>query len=273
MTIEELIIYGKERVHSDHAKMLLADLLGKNSLELLTCLNEKISTEIVDIYKKKLEELQEKKPIQYVIGTVNFFGYTFKINKDVLIPRFETEELVENTIKMIDTYLPSAKSVIDLGTGSGAIGITLKKERPNLDVTLLDISEKALEVAKQNATSLKATVQYIKSDMWSDVTKKYDIVISNPPYIKTTETIQEIVKENEPHLALYAGLDGLDCYRKILSTIKDHLNEEYLIAFEIGETQLEDVKSLLTQTLIDAVVISKKDLQGRNRMIFAYHLK
>ena len=138
-----------------------------------------------------------------------------------------------------------------------------------MEVTLLDISKDALQVAIENAKLNNVTIQPLISDMWSDVTTKFDIVISNPPYIKTTEEIDSLVKENEPHLALYAGPDGLDCYRKIIANLKDHLNDRYLVAFEIGYTQAEAVSNLLKEQLPDAVITVEQDLQERDRMVFA----
>lgn len=271
MTVEELIVYGKKLVHSTHAKMILADLLGLNSLELLNYLDKKVEEEIVELYKKKVEALREKKPIQYVIGNVNFYGNKFIVNENVLIPRFETEELVENTINFIDKIFSTKDlKVIDLGTGSGCIGITLKKKIPSLDVTLLDISTKALEIAEYNAKNLGTEVTLIENDMLENISKKYDVIISNPPYIKEDEEIEDIVKNNEPHLALYAGIDGLNCYKKILQEAPNCVNERFLIAFEIGETQTEDIISLAKSVFPQATIISKKDMQGRDRMIFIY---
>ena len=271
MTIEELIIYGKQFIHSTHAKMLLADLLQVNPLELLNYLDKIVDEEIVNKYKKRIEAIKENKPIQYVIGNVNFYGNKFLVNENVLIPRFETEELVENTLSLIEEIFPNQNlKAIDLGCGTGCIGITLKKKIPSLDMTLLDISPKALEVAKQNATNLEVDVTLIQNDMLEGLDDKYDVIISNPPYIKENEEIEEIVKNNEPHLALYAGIDGLDCYRKILKEAPNHVNKEFLIAFEIGESQKEDIISLVKQTFKQATIIDKKDMQERDRMIFIY---
>jgi len=271
MTVEELIIYGKKFVHSTHAKMLLADLLGVNPLELLNCLDKKIDEENINLYKKKIEALKENKPIQYVIGNVNFYGNKFLVNENVLIPRFETEELVENTLNLIEEIFQNKnQKLIDLGCGTGCIGITLKKKIPELDVTLLDISSKALEIAKQNAINLEAEVNIIENDMLENINEKYDIIISNPPYIKEEEEIEDIVKNNEPHLALYAGKDGLDCYKKILNKAKNCLNDKFLIAFEIGETQKKDIISIAKINFPQATIIAKKDMQNRDRMIFIY---
>jgi len=271
MTVEELIIYGKKYIHSTHAKMLLADLLEVNPLELLNYLDKIVEEDKIELYKKKVESLKENKPIQYVIGNVNFYGNKFIVNENVLIPRFETEELVENTLILIEEIFPNKDlKVIDLGTGTGCIGITLKKKIPELDVTLLDISPDALEIAKENAKNLEAEVTIIKNDMLENINQKYDIIISNPPYIKEGEEIEDIVKNNEPNLALYAGMDGLDCYRKILKQAKECVNKTFLIAFEIGESQREDITNLAKNSFPQATIIAKKDMQERDRMIFIY---
>lgn len=269
MTVEELIFYGKSKTSSDHAKMLLASFLEVNPLELLTILDKKVDETIEKKYEDSLEALREKKPIQYVIGNVNFYGSRFIVNKNVLIPRFETEELVEQVVEYSKKFNKDKLRVLDLGCGSGAIGLTIKKLIKDSEVTLVDISKEALEVAKQNAVNLGLDVTFVESDWFSNLEiTKYDIIVSNPPYIKNDEQIEEIVKNNEPALALYGGQDGLDCYKKILSSIKPYLNDEYLIAFEIGESQKEEITNLVINCLPTAIVTCKKDLYGRNRMIF-----
>lgn len=271
MTVEELIIYGKQFTHSTHAKMILADLLEVNPLELLNYLDTIVSDDVINNYKQRIAAIRANKPIQYVIGNVNFYGNKFEINENVLIPRFETEELVENTLSYIEKLFPNKKlNVIDLGCGSGCIGITMKKKNPNFDITLLDISSKALEVASKNARNLNTEVALIENDMLFGLTEKYDVIVSNPPYIKENEEIEEIVKNNEPHLALYAGIDGLDCYRKILKEAPNRVNKDFLIAFEIGESQKDDVINLAKQSFPKATIIAKKDMQERDRMIFIY---
>ena len=268
MTVEELICFGKKYIHKTQAEMLLAALLNVNTLELLLILDKEVSNDISDAFKEKVLLIKEEQPIQYVIGNVNFYGNTFKVNRNVLIPRFETEELVENTIMYINQYFSNAK-VIDLGCGSGAIGITLKKKIPKLDVTLLDISNDALIVAKENANNLNVNASFIESDMWNNVHDKYDVIISNPPYIRNDEDIQDIVKNNEPHIALYGGEDGLDMYRKIRNGLLDHVNERFLLAFEIGDLQKEEVTKLFSD-IDDVKIVCKKDMQNRDRMLFVF---
>ena len=273
MTIEELIVYGKSKIHSDYAKMILADLLGINSLDLLNYLDEEVDIDLINTYKEKVKKVEEKHPVQYVIGNVNFYGNIFKVDKNVLIPRFETEELVENTLMYISNlFNPNDLNIIDLGTGSGCIGITLKKKLPKSQVTLVDISKDALNIAKENATNLEVDVNIIENDMLEGLEDKYNIIISNPPYIKTDEEIEDLVKDNEPHLALYGGIDGLDYYKKILDAAKSRVKDYYLIAFEIGDTLRLDVEKLAKTNFPNAKVISKKDMQGRDRMIFISNL-
>lgn len=273
-TIEELIIHGKQKVHSTHAKMLLANLLNKNPLELLLYLDEEVDPEIEQRYDEQLTKLVNHEPLQYVMGNVNFYGNTFFVNSNVLIPRFETEELVENTLKFIEYYFSDQDlKIIDLGTGSGCIGITLKKKLPASQVSLVDVSKDALEIAEKNAKQLQADVTCVESDFWDKINGKYHIVISNPPYLKNNEEVESIVVQNEPHLALFAGEDGLDCYRKILMNIQNYLEDEYLIAFEIGADQKDELTNLFQTTFPDAEIITKKDLQGRDRMIFALKKK
>ncbi len=273
MTIEQAIIYGKKYIQSDLAKILLADLLGKNSLELLTILTEKVPEELLLVYKQRIQAMKANKPIQYVIGNVNFYGQTFYVNEQVLIPRFETEELVEQVLTYVEKLPNKSIKILDLGCGSGVIGLTLQKKLPNSQVTLVDISSKALEVAKKNADTLNLKVELIKSDWLKGLPKvSYDVIVSNPPYIKTTEPIADLVKNNEPALALYAGPEGLDCYQQIIKDIQPFLKKQYLLAFEIGPTQADSVKELLEKALDNPQIEVKQDLQGRNRFVFVYHL-
>jgi len=269
MKIEDLLIFGKSHCHSDHAKILLAELINKNPLELLNCLNEEVDLDTVEKYKKEVLALEEGKPLQYVIGNVNFYGNKFYINENVLIPRFETEELVENTISYINELFTEPVDIIDLGTGSGVIGLTLEKKVSTKTVDLIDINEKALEVTHKNCGLLKSNANIIQSDFFDNIgNKKYDVIISNPPYIKDNEEIEEIVKNNEPHIALYAGEDGLECYKKILRTIKEHMKDKCLIAFEIGYSQANDITKIAKEILNDIRIIVKKDLSGKDRMLF-----
>ena len=270
MTIEELLVFGKSHCHSDHAKILLGELLNLNPLELLNHLNDLVPLDKVKLYKKEVLALEEGKPLQYVLGYVNFYGNKFLVDERCLIPRFETEELVENTIKYINKYFNNPVDIIDLGTGSGIIGLTLENKVNTNKVDLVDISKDALEVTKKNKELLNSKANLIESDFFTNINDKYDVIISNPPYIKDNEEIEDIVKNNEPHLALYAGEKGLDCYEKILKEVSNHMKDKCLIAFEIGYTQKEDITNLINKYLDNVRIEVKKDLSDKDRMLFIF---
>lgn len=270
MTVEDLLVYGKQHVHTDYAKILLAELINRNVLELYNILNDVIDEEKTELYKKQVSLLESGKPLQYVIGNVNFLGNKFIVNEKVLIPRFETEELVDYTIQYAKELFTNPVDIIDLGCGSGVIGLSIEKKISTNSVDLVDISVEALKVAKENRNNLDSKVNLIHSDMWKNIKKQYDIIISNPPYIKNNEEIEKIVKENEPHLALYAGDDGLDCYRKIFENINQYMKNKCLIALEIGYTQADDIIKIINNHLTDVKIEVKKDLSEKDRMIFIF---
>lgn len=221
-------------------------------------------------YKGNIEEAKKQLelgiPVQYIVENVNFYGYEFKVNKNVLIPRFETEELVNRTIKHIKKNIPNPK-IVDLGTGSGCIAITLSKEL-NVSVDAVDISESALEVAKQNNEMNKSKVSFYQGNMLEPLNKKYNVIISNPPYISRNEEIQDIVKNNEPELALYADNDGLYYYEEILKNASIYLEGKFLIAFEIGYLQGEKIKELALKYLNNVNISIEKDLSEKDRFVF-----
>ena len=217
--------------------------------------------------KEGIERLQNGEPVQYIVGNVNFYGNEIKVNKNVLIPRFETEELVEYTISYIKKMFKEKINIIDLGTGSGCIAITLKK-KINSNVSAIDISKEALEVARENAKKNKVEIDFIQNDMLDNISNKFDVIISNPPYISKNEEIQDIVRKNEPSLALYADNEGLYYYEKIIKQAKKNLKEKFIIAFEIGYMQGDKIKKIAEQDYPKAEVVLKKDLQGKDRFIF-----
>lgn len=214
-----------------------------------------------------IKRLENGEPVQYIVGNVDFYGYQFEVNNNVLIPRFETEELVEKTIKIIKKRFNKDLDIVDLGTGSGCIAITLKKEL-NANIDAVDISNNALEVAKKNAINNNVSINFYLGDMLKPLSKKYDVIISNPPYISKKEEIMEIVKNNEPHIALYADNDGLFFYEDILKKAKNYLKDDYLIAFEIGETQGLKIKDIALKYFPNSEVMIEKDLSNKNRFVF-----
>ena len=270
MRIEDLLVFAKGHIHSDIAKILLGEIISKNPLELLNCLDEEIDEEKTNLYKEAVLAYKEGEPLQYILGKVNFYGNTFYINKNVLIPRFETEELVENTINYIEKYFSEPIDIVDLGCGSGVIGLTLEKKVSTKSVDLIDISKDALEVTHKNCGYLNSRANVINNDFLNNIDKKYDVIISNPPYIAIDEEIEDIVKNNEPHLALYAGEEGLDCYDKILKDIKKNLKEKSIIVFEIGCNQANKIKELVNKYLGNVKTEVKKDLSEKDRILFIF---
>ena len=223
----------------------------------------KVSKDIETDYKKLLNRY----PIQYLIGYVNFYGYQINVNENVLIPRYETEYLVEKTINLSKKLFNDKVKILDIGTGSGAIAISLSKNL-NSEVTASDISEECLNLAKQNSINNETKIEFVKSDIFQNINGKYDIIISNPPYIDYNEEIMDSVYNYEPHLALFAEDSGLYFYKKILSECKKYLNDKFLIAFEIGYQQSKSITEFARTIFKTEKIITEKDLSGKDRNIF-----
>lgn len=219
-----------------------------------------------------IKRLYNGEPVQYIVGNVDFYGYKINVNKNVLIPRFETEELIFKTINLIKKNLNENIKVLDIGTGSGCISIALKKEIPGLDITAVDISEDALVVAKNNALENNCEINFIKSDLFNNIGDKYDLIISNPPYISYDEQIMDIVKKNEPHLALYAKNNGLYFYEEIIKNSSNYLNDKNIIAFEIGYLQANEIKKMAHKYYPNSNIIIEKDMQEKDRFVFIINL-
>lgn len=249
-------------------KFLMMELSGYTGTEFYLKLNKPIDKNLKERFYEALEKyLNQDIPVQHILGYTYFYGRKFQVSPDVLIPRRETEELVEHVLKYKKTYFKEDISFIDIGCGSGAISITLALEDENMKGLAVDISSKALEVAKKNNRDLKAQLSFKESDLFSNITQKFDIIVSNPPYIPEDEMLDEIVKK-EPHLALFGGKEGLDFYERILKDAKPYLNEKALIAFEHGYQQKEAIKNLALKYFKEATIIQKKDLQERDRFTF-----
>ena len=214
--------------------------------------------------------LKNNIPVQQIIGHVYFYGYKFSVKNTALIPRFETEELVANTLIQYDEYFSGKQvDVVDIGTGSGCLAITLALEEPLMKVTATDISDEALLLAKENARNLNAKVEFIQGDMLKPVLdKKFDIIISNPPYIPNSEKVDSLIYDNEPHIALFGGEDGLDFYREIISNANKILKEKSIIAFEHAYDKKEELQILAKQYFPNANIFTLKDMQNKDRMTF-----
>ena len=208
---------------------------------------------------------------QYIVGNVDFYGNIINVDSRVLIPRFETELLVEKTIHYVENLFNRKVSILDIGTGSGCIAITLKKEI-DCDVVASDISLDAIDVARENAINNMVDILFINSDIFSDIDDKFDVIISNPPYISYDENIEDMVKNNEPSIALYANDDGIYFYDKILSQCFKYLNDKFFIAFEIGYTQGDRIVKLVYKYLGDDVNVRvEKDYSNRDRFVFIWN--
>ena len=222
-----------------------------------------------DNLEEAIKRLEDGEPVQYIVGDVDFYGNIIKVNKNVLIPRRETEELVEKTMEYIKKLFSDQDiNILDIGTGSGCIPITLKKYFPKSSVSAVDISKEALDVAVDNSQINNVNINFIHSNLFENVSGKYHCIISNPPYIKEDEEIMDIVKNNEPHLALYAPNNGLFFYEEILKKANQYLEEKFIIAFEIGETQGQDILNIAGKYFPRSKVVLEKDLQHLDRFIF-----
>lgn len=218
--------------------------------------------------KLTMSLLEKDYPVQYIIGYVDFYGLKINVNEFTLIPRYETEYLIELTLKEIKKLNLDNPKILDLCTGSGAIGLTLKSLLPSSEVTLSDISKDALMVANKNKNELNLDVNIIESDLFKNIQGKFDIIISNPPYVMTNEPLPKDVLY-EPHLALYSGPKGIDHIEEIFKNIKSHLNNKYLIALEINEKSETDIIYLI-KTYFEKNINYKfmKDLAGKTRYLF-----
>lgn len=234
--------------------------LGISKTEALELL--KVSKDIDSDYQR----IKQGYPIQYLIGYVDFYGFKINVNENVLIPRYETEFLVEKIIKYSKMFNDKI-NILDIGTGSGAIAISLNKMIDS-NVIAVDISDEALEVASNNSKINNANINYIKSDLFENISEKFDIIVSNPPYISEDEKIMDSVDKHEPHLALYAKEDGLYFYRKILENAYKYLNKKFIIAFEIGWWQANLIKDMARTYFNNSKIIIENDLSGKNRYIF-----
>lgn len=248
--------------------LILSSILKISKSDIILNNEQELTKKDYKKYNKALNKYKKGYPIQYILKETYFYGNKYYVNKNVLIPRPETELLVEKTVNLIKQKFNKKLKIIDIGTGSGAIAITLKKLLPDAEITATDISKKALKVAKYNAKNNKVNIKFKKSDILKNINDKYDVIISNPPYISYDEKIEDIVKNNEPKKALYAPLDGIYFYKEILEQSNSKLNKNNIIAFEIGSNQEDKIKKLVTNNYKCDIISAEKDLNGLDRYIF-----
>ena len=274
MTIRESLNKGMIILKSNNietpklkARLLLQYILKKDRQYLIVYDNKEIDKKQQWEYFINIEKLANGVPLQHITHTQEFMKMDFFVNENVLIPRPDTEILVEEVIEIAKKI--DKPRILDLCTGSGAIAISIAKNVPSAEVWAIDISEKALEVAKKNAHNLQAKVKFKKSNLFSNINKtKFDIIVSNPPYIKKAD-IKLLSNEvqKEPEIALDGGYDGLDFYRKISSQAIDYLKFESYLCFEIGYDQQEDVLEIIKDAKHYNKTYCKKDLFGNDRII------
>lgn len=281
LCVKELLKIGERRLSESGVADSAIDV------RLLYCFMMKITrTQLIMQYQNYLQDsLCEEffrlldircsgTPVQHIIGTQEFMGFEFNVNDKVLIPRQDTETLVEKAIEIINEK--GIKDVLDLCAGSGAIGISLSKLCKNVNVTCSDISSEAIVVAKENGKKLGCSnkIKFVFGDLYSPFkgkmkNKRFDMIISNPPYIRSEviTTLQTEVKDHEPMMALDGGPDGLEFYKQIIAEAPGFLTKEGILIMEIGHNQMETVQGLLAETEAFENIVGMQDLAGRDRIV------
>lgn len=275
--ISQLIRQAEKRliaadIPSSYAKYVLNELMLKENRNLYLEMDKELDPKMLETFNAMMDRLVLDEPLAYVLGYQVFLNHQIEVNPSVLIPRPETEELVMQVLMEIDEDYEDIPhpSLIDIGCGSGAIAIALKKEEPKLIVLASDISEVALNQAKHNAKTLEADVEFLLGSMAEpliDSKRNVDIIVCNPPYIPEKEVIQNSVLHHEPHVALFGGDDGLKFYREVLTQAPSVLNHPGLIAFEIGWNQKQALTDLATTLLDDPQVSCYQDMAGKDRIL------
>ena len=260
---EKLIAQGEE---AESLSFVYRSLKNLSFTDFVFALQQEVTEEEKEFVEEIYTKLANHIPAQYIIGHAEFFGMQLKVDERVLIPRPETEELVE---LILAENLKDNLKVLDIGTGSGAIALALAKNRPDWSVTAADISQDALDLSLENAKAQNLNLSFIKSDCFSEISAKYDIIVSNPPYISRADEVEVglNVLHSEPHLALFADEDGLAIYRRIAEDSKDYLNDGGKIYLEIGYKQGQSVPALFMENLPEKRVRTLKDQFGQDRMV------
>ena len=243
----------------------------RNKPENISNLDWNLLCQKYDNLEEVIAKIDEGYPIAYLIGDVSFYGYPFKVNENVLIPRFETETLIEKTIKLIKSLNLENSNLIDLGTGSGVIAITLKKEIPSLNITAIDKSKEALKVAIENSKLNNVNVDFQNQDIFNyELPENVSIVISNPPYIEEDSNYNQNVLYEPKEAIFVCNINPLIYYEQILKIAKEQITKKHLIAFEIDEDHKEDMHKLCKKYFPSDNIVIEKDLAGKNRYAFIY---
>ena len=274
MTIKEILSKGMIMLKGNNidspkvkARLLLQYILKKPRQYLIVYDNEEVGKKEQWEYFVNIEKLSNRVPLQHITHTQEFMKMDFYVDENVLIPRPDTEILVEEVIKIAQKI--NKPKILDLCTGSGAIAISIAKNIPDTEIYGIDISSKALDIAKKNAKALQANVKFIKSNLFNKLDKmKFDIIVSNPPYIKRRDInyLSEEVRK-EPNVALDGGIDGLDFYRKITEQAIDYLKLGSYLCYEIGFDQKDEVIDIINKQQQYSKTYCRKDLGGNDRVI------
>lgn len=272
MKYSELIKYSKDNAYNNKdfeieaIYFLIEEIIGISRSQLILKSNEEIEKEKENTLKNAIDRyVFDNVPVQYIVGHTYFYNYKFKVNENVLIPRFDTEVLVESVIEEIKNSFNENIKIVDIGTGSGCIAISLCKELSNVSVDAIDISASAIEVAKCNAKALEANINFIENDMLEGINTRYDVIISNPPYIDINEEIMDLVLNNEPKLALFSSENGLYHYKTIIDESLENLKENGFIAFEIPDNKCDKICEYARQFYNNIKVI--KDYNNQRRVL------
>lgn len=267
----DLLYRYKKEMDLNTLRAFLFELCNDESVNLYLEKDNEARKSIVDKYESGVKRLIEGEPLNYVLGYSYFYGYRLKVDEAVLIPRFETEELVGRVLSGYDEYFKDQKiDLADVGTGSGAIAIALKKEEDNLNVYASDISKEALEVAILNAQNNQADIRFFEGSMLKPLIEnniKLDILVSNPPYIRNDEVVEHSVRDYEPNVALFGGDDGLKFYRMIFEDAHKVLKERSMMFFEMGYDQKENLTALAREFFPLADINVYKDINNKDRML------
>ena len=280
MKVLELIEYGKKLLNENNiedsnikSKRLAKFILNMNDQDIISKADTEIDEDAKTRFYLAIIEIISGMPVQYITNSQDFYNSSFYVDENVLIPQPDTEILVEEIIKILNESYSDGSKILDICTGSGCIGISVGKNVQNVKISMLDISDKALEITKKNANKILgnlSNIKFIESDMFEEVEEEFDIIVSNPPYIAKDEweTLSKDV-QHEPFLALYGGKDGLDFYKILINESHKYLSDNGYLCMEIGYKQKEDVIKLLKENENYYNIYSKKDLSGNDRIVIA----
>jgi release factor glutamine methyltransferase len=251
------------------AEWLLCEATGLDRVGLYLNFDKPLSDEELAAYRALVVRRGKREPLQHILGSQEFDGLTFEVSPAVLIPRHDTETLLEQALQ----HAPSSRTILDIGTGSGCIAIALAKRLPEATITAVDLSPDALVVAQRNAEQHSVAIEFLQGSFFEPLAgRRFDLIVSNPPYITTADLagLQPEVRDFEPNLALHGGADGLDAYRAIIAQAADHLQPGGWLWFEVGAGQATDVAALLAQAGFNGI-ITASDPGGIERVVGGYH--